>query len=322
MKRLPIGLAALIAIGIAGLCTYRVPRAEPGANQAVMPQANQSATRDPGASEVYLTHVHGLSYSADGTKIFVPSHQGLAIYYEKRWYKAPGAQHDYMGFSATRDAFYSSGHPAPGSTFRNPFGLLKSTDTGETWRSLGLSGEADFHLMSASYHAGTVYVFNQRPNSQMSHVGLYYTTDDGKTWLQCRAHGLGGNPIALAVHPLDGRKVAIGAENGLYLSRDRGDSLELLVARRAVTSVMFDLDGETLWFGSVEGKPTLTRMAMRDSKSLSVGLPPMDHDAVAYIAQNPKDPAEIAIATFQRDVYVLKDRGKTWKQIAKEGKTS
>jgi hypothetical protein len=66
----------------------------------------------------------------------------------------------------------------------------------------------------------------------------------------------------------------------------------------------------------------LANLAMRDGKSLSVGLPPMDHDAVAYIAQNPKDPAEIAIATFQRDVYVSKDLGKTWKQIVKEGKTS
>ena len=47
---------------------------------------------------VTLTHVHG-----------------LAVYENGRWSKAPGPQHDYMGFSATAKYLYSSGHPAPGS---------------------------------------------------------------------------------------------------------------------------------------------------------------------------------------------------------------
>src|SRR3546814_19465798 len=45
-------------------------------------------------------------------------------------------EHDYMGFATTREAFYSSGHPAAGSNLINPFGLIKSTDAGKTWRQL------------------------------------------------------------------------------------------------------------------------------------------------------------------------------------------
>ena len=48
-----------------------------------------------------LTHVHGLAYSADGKRLMIPSHHGLAIYENGKWNKAPGPLHDYMGFSAT-----------------------------------------------------------------------------------------------------------------------------------------------------------------------------------------------------------------------------
>src|SRR5574341_1481419 len=93
---------------------------------------------------VTLMHIHGLAYSADGRQLLVPSHDGLAVFAEERSRKAPGPAHDYMGFSATRDALYSSGHPAPGSGLRNPFGLIKSRDGGKTWQTLGLQGESDF----------------------------------------------------------------------------------------------------------------------------------------------------------------------------------
>src|SRR5581483_12527598 len=84
-----------------------------------------------------LTHVHGLSYSADGRRIIIPSHFGLAVYEDGKWSKAPGPEHDYMGFSATASHIYSSGHPAAGSGLVNPFGLLRSKDGGKTWDKLG-----------------------------------------------------------------------------------------------------------------------------------------------------------------------------------------
>src|SRR3972149_4561793 len=51
----------------------------------------------------------------------------------------------------------------------------------------------------------------------------------------------------------------------------------------------------------------------------NVGLPPLTQDAVSYIAQNPAKRDEYAIATFERNVYVSKDQGKTWTQIANRG---
>jgi len=131
------------------------------------------------ASSVTLTHVHGLSYSADGKQIFVPSHNGIAIYSGGKWSKAAGPEHDFMGFSSTKQFFYSSGHPAPDSGLVNPFGLIKSSDGGRTWQKRGLESEADFHLLATSYGTNAVYVFTHAANSRMSKPGIYSTVNDG-----------------------------------------------------------------------------------------------------------------------------------------------
>jgi len=37
------------------------------------------------------------------------------------------------------------------------------------------------------------------------------------------------------------------------------------------------------------------------------------------MVQNPANPKEYAIATFERSAYISKDAGKMWKQIADRG---
>ena len=269
-----------------------------------------------------LVHVHGLSYSTDGRQLMIPSHHGLAIYSQGRWFKGEGAAHDYMGFAATRDAIYSSGHPAPNSGLINPFGLIKSRDGGRSWQKLGLEGESDFHLLAASYGTNAVYVFNTQPNSRMRQVGLHYTLDDGRTWQRAEARGLPARLHSLAVHPKDPRLVAAGTPDGLYLSRDAGQRFERVVGGQEALAVSFDLDGEQLWFSSHAGQAKLWRMGLKaGAQAQSVKLPALGEDAVAYLAQHPKRTGEIAIATFKRSVYLSPDRGGRWAQIAKEGVT-
>src|SRR5207249_10132248 len=74
-----------------------------------------SAVATQAAAQVTLMHVRGLGYRPDGKRLMSPSHHGLAVYENGKWSKAPGPQHDYMGFAATGKNLYSSGHPAPGS---------------------------------------------------------------------------------------------------------------------------------------------------------------------------------------------------------------
>ncbi len=270
-------------------------------------------------AEVTLTHVHGLAYSADGKQIMIPSHHGLAVYENGNWSKAPGPQHDYMGFSATAKNIYSSGHPAPGSGLVNPFGLLRSRDGGKTWDKLGLEGESDFHLMATSWNTNAVYVWNGQANSRMKEAGLHYTRNDGFAWKAPRASGLQGEPHAIAVHPDDAAMIAVATSNGIFLSRDAGEQFALVESGGQGLSVFFDLDGKHLWHGSFDGRPHLMRAPVAGGQGSEFKLPPLEKDAVAFVAQNPKTRGEYAIATFQRSVFLTKDDGRSWKQIADRG---
>ena len=272
------------------------------------------------AQGVVLTHVHGLAYSADGKQLMVPSHHGLSVYENGKWSMGAGPAHDYMGFSATRDALYSSGHPAQGSNLTNPFGLIKSSDGGRSWKKLGLEGEADFHSLATSYGTQAVYVVNHGANSRMSQAGIYFTQNDGLKWTRAAAKGIGPKLNSLAVHPTDAAVAAAGTADGLYLSRDSAQTFERLVGGQQVLAETFDLDGRHLWFSGYAGKPSLMRVALvAGAEPQALGLPALSEDAVAYIAQNPVRRDELAIATFKRSVFISKDGGATWTVIASEG---
>lgn len=271
-------------------------------------------------AQVTLTHVHGLAYSPDGKRLLIPSHHGLAVYESGKWSRAPGPQHDYMGFAATRSSLYSSGHPAPGSGLVNPFGLLRSRDGGKSWDRLGLEGESDFHLLATSWNTSAVYVWNPAPNSRMKRPGLHATLSDGVAWRVAKAAGLQGEPHALAVHPDDAGSVAAATSAGIFESSDAGETFTRIAAGEG-TAVFFDLDGKHLWYGSYEGQPRLARALRRTGPIAPIKLPPLAQDAVAYVAQNPARRDEYAIATFKRNVYLSKDAGRTWTPIAEDGAT-
>lgn len=272
---------------------------------------------------VSLLHVHGLSFSADGKELTIPSHVGLAIYEAGKWRQGRGPSHDYMGYSGTRDALYSSGHPAPGSGLVNPFGLIKSTDGGNTWRKLGLEGESDFHTMTAGYGTNAVYVFNPQANSRMPSAGVYFTRTDGQKWQRAEARGLRGELNGLAAHPTNPAIVAAATSAGLYLSRDAGTSFEPLLAGHRVLAATFDMKKDQLWFSSFHKQPMLSTVALTTgAKPQLVTLPVLVEDAVSQIAQNPLRPQEIAIASFKRNVFISNDGGRSWTRIAKEGATT
>lgn len=308
--------ALLIGVLVAG-CDKTSDVASAPDTVAQTPAAQIPAARK---EKVELMHVHGLAYSPDGKKILIPSHHGLAVFDGSAWSKAAGPQHDYMGFSATKDAIYSSGHPAPDAGLVNPFGVIKSTDGGQSWKKLGLEGESDFHVLATGYGTNAVYVVNFQPNSKMQQQGIYTTLNDGFSWQRAKAQGLQGSPAALAAHPFNAKVVAVGTDKGLYLSQDAGDTFQKIDAGE-VLALFFDLNEKHLWVSTTDGQPGLARVDFGSKQASKINLPVMQKDAVAYIAQNPRRKNEYAIATFQRSVYISQDDGKTWKQIAENGST-
>ncbi|MGB3288628.1 MAG: glycosyl hydrolase [Burkholderiaceae bacterium] len=315
-----VATTALSAVGILALSSLSLQSLAMAANAATSLNAGHARSSAETAVQIELVHIHGLSYSSDGQQILIPSHNGIAIYSQGGWSMMVGPKHDYMGFSATRDALYSSGHPAPGSNLVNPFGLIKSNDGGKTWQKLGLEGESDFHTLATSYGTNAIYVVNHQANSQMKTAGIYATESDGATWQQVAANGLKSKISSLAVHPNNPKLLAAGAGEGLYLSSDGGNHFKRVVATKQVLGQWFDLDGKRLWFGSYAGRPALSRIDLSGSmEPQDIRIPVEPDDAIAYIAQNPVRNEEFAIATFKRSVYVSPDSGISWTQIASKG---
>jgi hypothetical protein len=310
-------------VGLAGLASVALVPLR-GSARSVDDSALVEARLVAGAalaqSTEMLTHVHGLAYSADGKMLMVPSHDGLAIYERGKWHKAPGPQHDYMGFASTRQYLYASGHPAPGFGVANPFGLIRSRDGGRSWDKLGLEGEINFFLLAAGWNTNAVYVWNPQPNSRMNNFGVYYTLDEGQTWHAAAAVGLDGELQTLAAHPYAAGTVAIGTSEGAFLSRDFGSRFEVLARDAPALALHFDLDGERLWLGSFAGTAYLLRVNLRSGTIEPAPTPHWGRDPVSYIAQNPASRAEYAIATLGRSVYLSKNGARTWTQIADRGR--
>lgn len=269
-------------------------------------------------AEPLLTDVHGLSFSADGTSLFVSSHTGLAIFRQGRWAEVNGPIHDFVGFSSSALAMYASGHPPKGSRLPDPLGLVRSTDGGQTWQSLALEGEADFHRIAAGFRSGAVYVISTLPNSAMPEPGLHLTRDEGRHWRRAAARGLEGAIFAIAAHPMEAGTVAVATDTGLYLARDGGDTFGRVDGKRAATAVAFDVDGRHLRYARATRRE-LVSIPLAGSARTLVRLPPIGLDYVTHISQSPANPRELVIATDRRHVFVTRDGGSSWRPIAKDG---
>jgi uncharacterized membrane protein YciS (DUF1049 family) len=266
---------------------------------------------------IYLTHIHGLGYSPDGESIMIPAHDGIKEYSDGKWSLGQGEPHDYMGFSAVNDGFYSSGHPSLDSNKKNPFGIVKSTDGGKTFKTLAFYGEIDFHLMNVSFNTHTIYVVNPQPNPEMKETGLYYSQDEAKTWVKSQMNGYNDEPESLAVHPDNDAIVALGSPFGLYLSRNYGDSFEQL-SDQQITSLYFTPTGKLI-IGGYGQEAGLSEMDIESGEQTAIEIPALFEDAVMYTVQNPVDEQEWTITTYNKDVYLSKNQGTSWTKIADQG---
>lgn len=265
-----------------------------------------------------IDHVHGAGFLEND--LYVATHEGIIKHDGQNWYTTTGNNHDYMGFTMAKDAFYSSGHPAEGSNLKDPLGLIKSTDKGKTLDRLSLYGESDFHYLTAGYDSDTIYVINQESNSELK-TGMYYTRDEGKTWESSKFSGIESDSIgSISAHPKKKEMIAVSTRDGLYLSNDNGNNFELMTDTFMAPAVF--LLEDAMIYSTIEDKGIHLYYQNFNEKEAAVIKTPKisDKNPIMFIAASHEKPEQMAIITYANDIYITNDSGKKWKQIAKEGK--
>lgn len=120
-----------------------------------------------------ISHIH--SVRAFGDQVILGTHEGLFRYVDQKTVQLMGPEiFDIMGLAVFGKKLYASGHPGPGSKLPEPVGLILSTDSGKSWKKLGLQGEVDFHLLESA--GADMYGVDSGSGN------LLYSNNAGKKW--------------------------------------------------------------------------------------------------------------------------------------------
>ena len=219
----------------------------------------------PSALSVF-EHVHGLGIDSDDN-VLVASHSGIYRVDAAGELSGPlgGESFDAMGFASTGDHYFVSGHPSAGSTtFEGPnLGLLSSTDAGESWTSVSLAGETDFHALSVNQNDPTrLYGLSS------DGAPLLASADGGVTW----SEGASIQAYAVVPDPNVPDRLYATTPEGMLVSDDAGKSfssladtplLYLLAAPSDVAGALVGVDVEgVVWVRAAEGGPWSDRGAV------------------------------------------------------------
>ncbi|UYZ21335.1 F510_1955 family glycosylhydrolase [Mesobacillus jeotgali] len=273
------------------------------------------------ASAQKIEHVHGIGYPGNDDALYVATHNGLKIYRKGEWLETAGQNHDYMGFQATEEGFFASGHPEKGSNLKDPLGLVESTDKGRTLEKIAFSGESDFHFLSAGYSNSSLYLINEEPNSKLER-GVYLSRDQASSWEPVELGGLESTTLGMmAVHPDKGGTFAMATKEGVFITDDYGKNMKRAGEYELVTAAAFSK--ESLYISPVHQQTIqLYRLdAENTEKAENLTIPHLDHDnPITYIAADPRQEGRIAFMTILNDLYESEDGGRTWKRLLVNGR--
>ena len=128
-------------------------------------------------TESGVEHIHGVDLNLDDGSVYAATHHGLYRLEAGRPVRVGQHLQDTMGLTITGpDRFLISGHSYPSDAGPSHLGLVASDDGGNTWNPVGLSGQADFHALSAA--GATIYGFDSLTAAVMR------SDDGGQRWQQ------------------------------------------------------------------------------------------------------------------------------------------
>jgi hypothetical protein len=159
-----------------------------------------------------LAHIHGLGVNPADGALYAGTHYGVYKFVGGRDPELVGdVVQDFMGFTvAGPDHFLGSGHPGEGDHDHPPnLGLIESTDGGQSWTSVSMWGQTDFH--SLEYRHGLVYGLDSGSRTVM-------ISADKQTWDRRAAI----RAVDIAVSPRNPDEILATTADGVTRSSDQG----------------------------------------------------------------------------------------------------
>lgn len=187
-------------------------------------------------------HVHELVPDPSDGSLFVATHEGLYRLTIDGGGSAGaegpigGLDFDPMGFTLAGGIAYASGHPGPTTpdAFGSPnLGLITSTDLGESWTNVSLTGVTDFHGLTVVAGVGSdprVFGYDG------SRGRILISLDGGTSWTD------GAELAARDILAVDDLLYAT-TPDGLAVSSDNGMTFTIDAAAPALYVVAADQNG-------------------------------------------------------------------------------
>jgi hypothetical protein len=225
--RVPI----LVTVTVALLLTTAALWAASRGGDSAVPLPGVAAPERAGPIEV--AHVHDLGVDPTDGMLLAGTHYGLFRLPDGGAGERVGdVEQDFMGFTVLGPGHYlASGHPGTGQDGPSSLGLIESTDGGQTWQTLSLAGEADFHALEARHDL--IYGYDALD-------GDLLVSGDGRNW---ETRGSGLEVADLAVSPDDPELLLITTAEGPAVSRDGGRSFSVLDGAPVLLLVDWAEDG-------------------------------------------------------------------------------
>ena len=160
-----------------------------------------------------VSHVHALAADPeDPARVLLATHEGLGAWSDEEGFvRVSRSAGDFMGFAAgSAGTLYGSGHPGLDEVGPTALGLIASEDGGLTWAPLSLSGEADFHALTADADGVVGYDATS---------GRLRSSTDGRTWRDAEA---GAGFLHLTADPTSTRVYGTTPQGTLVVAAEPG----------------------------------------------------------------------------------------------------
>lgn len=278
-----VGVLAVSAVALALMRTGDAPSSP----------ASQDTSGEPGP-----VHVHGLGINPADGSLLIATHTGTyaVAAEEKRAHRIGDGFQDTMGFTVVGpDHFLGSGHPdVQGATEQNlppHLGLIESRDGGETWQSVSLLGEADFHVLRVAEQR--IYGYDA------SNDRLLVSRDGGRRWRELNRPA----PLLdLAVDGADPLHLVASGQGGLYASVNEGRTWRLIARRLGFLAWPAD---DRLYL--VDGRGAVVRSA--DAGRTWVRVGDVGGEPGAFLAVTAR---ELYVALHDGTILQSRDGGRSW----------